>query len=114
MSVCEILLHQEEDQGRDRMRTVADLMRAAPKAIHAGQKDLDYWLSKPERIPEVLLHKHSSGSLRVALFCGSVYRDERDNEYVTALYSVPRKGFVTEKCWLSDPITASFYLAILG
>lgn len=114
MSVCEILLYQEEDQDLDRIRTVADLMRAAKNVTHAGQKELDRWLSNPERIPDVLGRTYPCESLQVALFCGSVYKDDRNNQYVMALYSLPRKGFVTEKYWLDDPVTADFHLVILG
>jgi hypothetical protein len=111
MSVAEIVLYQDERQ-KNGFVTVAQALSRNRHLLHAGERELAYFVARPEKVPTIL----SEGSIAtspVILFCGDIHTHENGNQYVKALYRGKSKGIVVGKYWLADLLPATFHMALL-
>jgi hypothetical protein len=113
MHTCELLLHKEEEKRcLGSYHSVSEVISATKQLRHAGERELSRLLKDESLIPCTFKGKevHRSSPL---LFCGTIYSDDRDNEYVIALYHKSARGWVTERYWLKDPFLSDLFLVVL-
>lgn len=110
MDICEISLYKAKIGSKDEYPTVFDCLAATKHLLHAGKQELDYLLTHENHIPTNYKGTgiHRSTPL---FFGGTIMCDERDNQYIHALYHKHGRGWVTERYWLSYPLPPNAYFA---
>jgi hypothetical protein len=92
--------------------SIAEVLHSTKHLQHAGKEELEYFLENPDEIPTAT-DECEVDPTDPKLFCGEIEYDNNNNEYVTALYYTKRRGWQTEKYWLSYPILPSMVLTIV-
>ena len=114
MIANEIVLYQDGRQGISTI-TVKDMLERAKslQLKHAGFGEMEYLLAHPEAAPSTLTDKPENGQRVALLFCDEIVTHDNGSEYVPALIRESAVSLAAEKYWLADPLSATFYVALL-